>query len=87
MGCFKKIRSLGLLIVVLAAVISGCGDGAKPNRPPHLAADYSGTPARVGGLQLPGRVQRRPPRASTAKDGFQPRFWPGVNLGSTVPGR
>ena len=24
---------------------------------------------------------------STTKHGFQPRFWPGVNLGSTVPGR
>ena len=24
---------------------------------------------------------------STTDDGFQPRFWPGVNLGSTVPGR
>ena len=54
---------------------------------PHLAADYQGKPARVGALQLPGRVRGDFLELSTADDGFQPRFWPGVNLGSTVPGR
>jgi hypothetical protein len=79
------MRRLALLIVALAAVLSGCG-GSEPAGP-HLAADYRGTPARVGGLQEPARVRGDYLELSTAKDGFQPRFWPGVNLGSTVPGR
>jgi hypothetical protein len=79
------MRRLALLIVALAAVLSGCG-GSEPALP-HLAADYRGTPARVGGLQEPARVRGDYVELSTATDGFQPRFWPGVNLGSTVPGR
>jgi hypothetical protein len=79
------MRRLALLIVALAAVLSGCG-GSDASRP-HLAADYRGTPARVGGLQEPARVRGDYLELSTADHGFQPRFWPGVNLGSTVPGR
>ena len=40
---------------------------------------------RAGQLRLPARVQRS--RLALAVDGrFEPRFWPGVNLGVTVPG-
>jgi len=85
-GRLQTIRGLGLLIITLAAALSGCGDTAKKPNPPHLAADYRGTPARVGGLQLPGRVRGEDLELATAGHGFQPRFWPGVNLGSTVPG-
>jgi len=79
------MRRLALLIVALAAALCGCGDASQPV--PHLAADYQGKPARVGGLQLPGRVRGDFLELSTPDKGFQPRFWPGVNLGSTVPGR
>ena len=37
------------------------------------------------GLTLPARVQGRAVEVAT-KDGFAPMFWPGVNLGSTIPG-
>jgi hypothetical protein len=40
---------------------------------------------RVGGLQVP--AQARGEHVSIAIDGrFSPRFWPGVNLGTTLPG-
>ncbi|MEO8686744.1 MAG: hypothetical protein ABI611_00830 [Solirubrobacteraceae bacterium] len=76
---------MSLLVVVLAVLVCGCGASDAPK--PHLAADYRGTPAQVGGLQLPARVRGDYVELSTAAHGFQPRFWPGVNLGSTVPGR
>jgi hypothetical protein len=43
-------------------------------------------PRRVGDVTLPARVDGRAIAVATA-DGFAPRFWAGVNLGSTVPGR
>ena len=43
-GCFKKIRRLGLLIVTLAAVCPAAESGEPAD--PHLAADYRGAPAR-----------------------------------------
>jgi hypothetical protein len=79
------MRRLALLLALLAAALCGCGGGSPAK--PHLAADYRGTPARIGGLQEPARVRGDYLELSTPKDGFQPRFWPGVNLGSTVPGR
>ena len=85
MGRSHKLRGLWPLIVALAAALAGCGE-SKPATP-HLAADYRGAPARVGELQLPARVRGDYVELSTPDQGFQPRFWPGVNLGSTVPGR
>jgi hypothetical protein len=79
------MRRLALLIVALVAVLCGCGGSERAK--PHVAADYRGSPARVGGLQEPARVRGDYLELSTADHGFQPRFWPGVNLGSTVPGR
>ena len=79
------MRRLALSIVALAAALCGCG-GSEPAKP-RLAADYRGAPAVVGGLKEPARVRGDYLELSTAKHGFQPRFWPGVNLGSTVPGR
>jgi hypothetical protein len=59
------IRGLGLLFITLAAALSGCGDAAKTPNPPHLAADYRGTPARVGGCSSLGgstaRTSSSPP--------------------------
>jgi hypothetical protein len=37
-------------------------------------------------MRMPARVRGDHVELATAEHGFQPRFWPGVNLGSTVPG-
>lgn len=50
------------------------------------ALSYAGAPLTVDALQLPARVVG--PNVDLAVNGaFQPRFWTGVNLGSTIPGR
>ena len=82
-----------LLIVaacLLAALgLSACGDGetgaraAKRYKDPGL---YAGATLKRGGLKLPARVQGRD-LALAHKGRFAGRFWPGVNLGVTVPGR
>jgi hypothetical protein len=60
----------------LLLLLAGCGSG-------HQAA-YQ--PAEVDGLRLPARVASRMIEAAT-KDGWRSRFWPGIDLGATVPGR
>jgi hypothetical protein len=66
--------ALGLLIA-----LTGCSAGSDET------ADMGFEPRSVQGLRLPARVERRAV-AAAADDGFVARFWPGVNLGSTVPG-
>ena len=49
------------------------------------AADYAGAPLRTASLTVPAAVQGE--RIALAADGrLRPRFWPGVHLGSTIPG-
>jgi hypothetical protein len=49
------------------------------------AASYAGAPLRQDGMRLPARVQGDD--VALAVGGrFAARFWPGVNLGATVPG-
>jgi hypothetical protein len=40
----------------------------------------------AAGLRSPARV-RGPNLELATPAGFEPRFWPGVNLGATIPGR
>src|SRR5262249_54084874 len=49
------------------------------------AASYAGKPTRQGGLTLSAAV-RGDRVAFATGHGFTGRFWPGVNLGATVPG-
>lgn len=49
------------------------------------AATDPATTIRVGGLRLPARATRSAVQVATAR-GFEARFWPGVNVGSTTPG-
>ena len=49
------------------------------------AASYAGQPVRQGGVTLPARVSGADIQLAI-KGGFATRFWPGVNLGVTVPG-
>jgi hypothetical protein len=83
-------RRLGTLVLVaLACAVTGCGGSAKDDGGGvELPAgpSYAGAPARVGGLQVPARVQGEDIALATRDDGFSPRFWPGVNLGTTLPG-
>ncbi len=82
-------RLLTVAACLLALGLAACGSektagpAAKPYRDPGL---YAGTTLERGGLKLPARVQGRD--VSLAYKGrFSARFWPGVNLGVTVPGR
>ena len=83
-------RRRRILLVILAAVIllaavgvavaafAAGGDSAPP------APAYATT--ELGGLELPARVQGQAIAVAT-REGWEPRFWPGVNLGATIPGR
>ena len=78
-------RRVVAFLVLIAAALSGCGGSDQPSSR-GAGGDYRSSPARAGSLQLPARVRGDYVELSTP-DGFQPRFWPGVNLGSTIPGR
>ncbi|MDX6554037.1 MAG: hypothetical protein QOD86_232 [Miltoncostaeaceae bacterium] len=65
------------------AILAGCGaSAAAPGPAPASAA---GAPVERDGMRLPARVQGEE-IALGMGDRFEARFWPGVNLGSTVPG-
>ena len=66
-------------------IVAACGL-ALSAAAPASAADWAGRPASVGGLTAPAVTGAQRLELSTAR-GFQARFWPGVNLGATVPGR
>jgi hypothetical protein len=73
---------------LLALGLTACGaedpaaPAAEPYKDPGL---YAGTTMKRGGLKLPARIQGRD-LALGYKGKFAARFWPGVNLGVTVPG-
>ena len=52
---------------------------------PAAAADWAGKPVRLQGLTAPAVAGAQRLELATAT-GLQGRFWPGVNLGVTVPG-
>ena len=80
---------LFLFACLLALGLTACGaedpaaPAAKPYKDPGL---YAGTTLKRDGLKLPARIQGRD-LALAHKGRFAARFWPGVNLGVTVPGR
>jgi hypothetical protein len=53
--------------------------------PARADVSFTGEPATQDGLRLPARVAGPSIELATPA-GFQRRFWPGVNLGSTIPG-
>ena len=63
------------------ALLAGCGSSAAGT----AARSFAGGPVERDGMTLPARVQGGA-LALAVGDGFEPRFWPGVNLGSTIPG-
>ena len=82
---------LSVLACLLALGVSACG-AEEPRRraaAPKPIPDqglYAGTTLERAGLKLPARVQGRD-LALGYEGRFAKRFWPGVNLGVTVPGR
>jgi hypothetical protein len=77
----RRARPLAAALGLLCLLAAGSRD------PSHaaVAISYAGQPLRIGHLTLPAAV--RGPAIDLAQAGhLVPRFWPGVNLGSTVPG-
>jgi hypothetical protein len=50
------------------------------------AADWTGALSTVGGLRVPAAVRGPSVSLSEGRGRFSARFWPGVNLGATIPG-
>ncbi len=73
-------RLLGPLLLALLAAAAGVAPAAAG------AASYAGAPAVVDGLRVPARAGAGTVDLATSGGAFAPRFWPGVNLGSTTPG-
>jgi hypothetical protein len=66
------------LAAIAVALLCGCGSSAATRPQPP-------SPVTVDGLRLPARVDGT--RIDAVQDGrLVPRFWAGVNLGSTTPG-
>jgi len=82
-------KVIQLAVLLFAASVAGCGtNGGTTDPSPPVAAtavSFAGAPVRMGGLKLPARVVADHVDLAVG-DGFEPRFWAGFNLGSTIPG-
>jgi hypothetical protein len=76
----RRWAAVGAAVTALA----GCGGGDNPAHPAK-PGPFSGAPVTRAGLTIPAAVQGDALALAT-RDGFQKRFWPGVNLGATIPG-
>ncbi len=72
--------AVALGIASMGAVGCGSSESDLPEGP-----SFAGSPVREGALLLPARVEGEEISLGMG-DRFEPRFWPGVNLGPTVPG-
>jgi hypothetical protein len=66
--------------------MAGLGCGSEGGQRPAPSKSYALELKDAAGLRLPARV-RGPNVELAAPTGFEARFWPGVNLGPTIPGR
>jgi hypothetical protein len=74
-----------LLAIAIAVALFGMTRGEDDEVANARPGRFSGVPAEQGGLTVPARVEGS--RLALAIGGsFEPRFWPGVNLGATTPG-
>jgi hypothetical protein len=76
----RKILQLAIVIAI-AACVAGCDSAPAGVSQPS----FGGSVVRVDGLRLPARVVGDQVDLAIG-NGFEPRFWAGVNLGSTIPG-
>ena len=85
MSGFRLILG-GVAVVAIAAITLGAmGLSGFIGDKPAPSVSFAGSPIQVDGLTVPARAGSQ--YVELGIDGsFQPRFWPGVNLGSSVPG-
>ena len=77
-GTIAALAGLLLAVAIAAGLLRLAGG-------PDEEVVTADAPIEQGGLDLPARVEGS--RLALAVDGrFEPRFWPGVNLGATTPG-
>jgi hypothetical protein len=69
--------------LALAAALAALA--ALPAAAPAAPASYASAPVALDGLRAPARVGGEAVELAVGGR-FAPRFWPGVNLGATVPG-
>jgi hypothetical protein len=95
-GAIKSGRRIGpgqvgivavvlVLLVALAGVFVAKRGNGSSSSPPPATGPYSVTVRHEGDLQLATRVHGTTLQIAT-QAGYEDRFWPGVNLGSTTPG-
>jgi hypothetical protein len=72
------VLALAVIGVRVLVVVVAFGRSSDDDEGPRFE------PRRVGNLTLPAQVDG--PAIAATEDDFAPQFWPGVNLGSTIPG-
>ena len=72
-------------VAAVVVALAGCSGGDGNAGPPAKPGPFTGAPVTRAGVTIPARVQGDSLALATA-DGFQKRWWPGVNLGVTTPG-
>lgn len=73
-----RARCVRLSVAVLAALVLVPASAG--------AADWGSRPIPIAGLTVPARATATGVQLSRGGGSFAPRFWAGVNLGSTIPG-
>ncbi len=83
----RLLIRFGVIAAALAVAAAGSGCGSSEDPAPTLPAgpSYAGSPVTLAGLKVPVRAHGAD-IALAVDGGFAPRFWPGVNLGATLPG-
>jgi hypothetical protein len=79
----RRVRGRIDAAIAMASAVALALSGTAAAVP--AAGRFAGAPVVVDGLMLPARVAGDHLALATG-GGFEPRFWPGVNLGATIPG-
>jgi hypothetical protein len=73
-----RLRGVRVSAAVLAALVLLPASAA--------ASDWASRPTQIGGLTVPARATAMGVELSRGAGLFAPKFWAGVNLGTTIPG-
>ena len=81
-----KARTVKVVAVIAATVVFPiAAGGCSTSEQDPAGRSYAGQPLTRGSLKQPARVEGRAVKLAIGGR-FERRFWPGVNLGPTVPG-